>query len=253
LTRPAGTVPWGPHVYTPLLCFERARQPWVAAGQLSLLDAVPDTPPPLLLLALRRPGPSSFLHHSSSLDRVPELHPNFLVDACAQLFLRRAEPLPGSPSSVVQDTATSRRASGAAEPPSVLLYPCVVHHAAMAASVPVFELQPHPTAIHQHSPDAESVEHRCYILYCAGRQEAAVQSCSQAITTELESSPQKPAIAAAPWAPSSSIAGAALSCRFSPVDPFILLFLCRPGISTAPCHFHSNVLVHSSILKIHNQ
>jgi hypothetical protein len=149
----------------------------------------------------------------------------------------------------------------------VLLHPCTVLRAAMAASVPVSELQPRPTAVHQRSPDAESVEHRYYILHCARHQRPR---CRVATKPSLpSSSPHRrslPLLQHRARAPPSSIARAALRCRFSPVitpsfscsfaDPASAqrhVISCEVPAKKMNGYFHGNVLVHSSNLKIHNQ
>jgi hypothetical protein len=260
-----------------LLCFEQPRPPTrgrrarVATGRLPQLDAAPNptspchitcvTPLPLPPHAMWRraaqaPPPSSTIQavSVSSQSSMPLRH--FLTDAWAQVFLSRAEPLPGSPSSAIQDTVASRRSSGTAEPPSVLLYPCVMHHTTMPASVPVSELQPRLTVVHQRRPDTESIEHRYYILHCTGRRRP--QSGVAAKPSLQSSSPHRrslPLLQHRARAPPSSIVGAALSCHFSPVmtpsfscsftDPASAqrhVISCEVPAKKMNCYFHGNVL-----------
>jgi hypothetical protein len=210
--------------------------------------------------------PSSTIAVSvTSQSSMPLCH--FLTDTYAQVFLRRAKPLPGSPSSAIQDTATSHRAPGTAVPPTVLLCLCVVHRATMGASVSVSELQPHPTTVHQRSPDAESVQHHCYIHHRARHQRPR---CRVAAKTSLPSSgPHRrslPLLVHHAWAPPSSIARAALSYRFSPVmtPSFSCSFAdlasaqrhvisCQVPAKKMNCYIHGNILVHSPTLKIHRK
>jgi hypothetical protein len=149
----------------------------------------------------------------------------------------------------------------------VLLHPCAVQHAAMAASIPVTELQPRPTVFHQRSPDAESVKHRCYILHCAGYRRLWCRVAAKPSLSSLSPHCRSPPLLQhRARASPSSIAGAALSCHFSPVmtpsfscsfaDPASTqrhAISCQVPVKKMNGYFHGNVFVHSPILKIHSQ
>jgi hypothetical protein len=140
----------------------------------------------------------------------------------------------------------------------VLLCPCVVHRTTMAASVLVSELQPRPTVVHQRSPDAKSIEHRYYILHCTGcRRPRSGVAAKLSLPRSSPHCRSLPLLQHRAWAPPSSIAGAVLSCRFSPVmtpsfscsltDPASAqrhVISCEVPAKKMNCYFHGSIPSH---------